>query len=348
MSIKIANIYDVENILQLTYKVHGYTLIDSWMYDPTTLQLYIQSGRIKYFLATDDTQTAVAMVSIFYPDPKNFKYGIIGTLFTDPKIRNINSGILLNSLIRYLVKSVDLMAENDGLEHVICYIATVHQHTQRLIKAIDKIFPCVTVGLYIDWAPAWSDIERSNEMSVLKHRQNLNITPKIFIKRRSNLVTVRHYKKNIDPYIISIPKAFQTIATKIYNQLKIPVIFANNQEYYKKSEIETHLQHHRNSVIVEVLKISSDTIDILLDKLNHFKNGLLHVIHFAIPLRQGGSALCIEKLIERGCKFAAILPFYKGRDDDMLILQYLDHIQHDLLKNQLYSIEAKQIHSLCF
>lgn len=348
MTIRQATIQDIDQIIALTYKVHGYTVIDGWMYDKSAIKAYIQDGRIHYLINIDKNHQLNGMVSIFYPEPNNLRYAVIGTLFTEPELRKINSGFIVVKLMERLVGYLEQTAKTSQLTTVICYMATVHQHTQRLISAFKKKCKFVPVGMYIDWAPAWSDKERAHEMAGLNHREHLNFSHDVFFQRRTNMVATKVYSAKRKPYQISLPDCYIAILKKLYSQLDLPVTFCQWRDYDAQTRIECKLDHNRASGLIQVLNTGRDLKALLEQALQHYLEGMLPVIHIALPLNRGNINEAVVALTAKGCQFAALLPSYQGSDTDYLILQYIANIQHKILKEQLYSEECKFIHDVCF
>ena len=107
-----------------------------------------------------------------------------------------------------------------------------------------------------------------------------------------------------------------------------------------RSRVVTDLDLRRSLAVVELTQVGTDAADVLLDRLVHFRDGMVDLIHFVLPLSGPSVEEVTDILVESGCRYAALLPFYRGYD--VLMLQYTNMLEIDLSESDFHSPMARR------
>ena len=83
-------------------------------------------------------------------------------------------------------------------------------------------------------------------------------------------------------------------------------------------KVRSRVDFMRGIASIHVQEMGSDTTDAVVDLLRHYRNGLVDLIHVILPL-SGDINSVVERLVEAGCGFGALLPQYG--EDPHLVMQ---------------------------
>ena len=327
---------NVGSVPELLYRGYGYTYTDEWMYDPEKIMEASSTRKYHFWLGIDKAGKTRAIVAMRFPYPSR-SLGELGTLVADPAIREIESGQIIRQMAVALGEKALAMAMDSGLKALISTESTAHQLTQRLVNRIG-FTPC---GIFLAWLPAWAEHPQSLPVIHSELRGEASISEEFFLKRRAETVSALPFWGLFQPYEVSLPARFEKLTRLIYDKLKLPVEFVPFKEPAAESKIECTLNFRRSFATVELLEVGEDAPTILLERLEHYRNGRVDLIHFVLPLAKGDINPCVDALISLGCKFAALLPCY--RDSDVIVLQFLNNVEVNLTEDQLYSEMTKTI-----
>ncbi len=233
-----------------------------------------------------------------------------------------------------------VLARQCGLRALASQEVTVHKLTQRLVNQ----FGFTTTGMLLGWTPAWGErlrllpAERTpspsdgTEARVSLHRNH----------RRTETVSIRPFLKLCEPYAVALPRRFEPTLRTLYDALGLPVRFIPPVAPWGRSRVVTDLDLRRSLAVVELTQVGTDAADVLLDRLVHFRDGMVDLIHFVLPLSGPSVEEVTDILVESGCRYAALLPFYRGYD--VLMLQYTNMLEIDLSESDFHSPMARALY----
>lgn len=322
------------SIPDLLYRGFGYTYFDEWMYHPDSILEKVRAGTHHFFVGLDEGGVARAIMGLRFPYP-NKGVGDLGTLLTDPAIRGIESAQVLRQLLDAARETALHLVRQQGLRVLVSSEVTVHQLSQRLVANAGF----VTTGMYLGWCPAWA--ERPRVQPADSSRGKKAGIRKMLHGRRTETVSVRPFLKLFEPYAVSLPARFEKLLRLLYEELELPVSFVAPAPPAGRSRVECSLNHRRSLALVELVEVGSDAPQRLVESVDHYVAGQVDLVHVALPLGAGDVEPAIEALVAKGCQYAALIPCY--RDSDVVILQYLNHVDPNLGESQLHSDLAKRI-----
>ena len=328
---------NVEQVPELLYRGFGYSYTDSWMYKGEKILEASESGRYLFLLALDRAGRARAIVALRFPYP-NRTVGELGTLLTDPETRGVKTGAALKGLINAIRERTRHMAEAGNLRALVSTELTLHQATQRLVHQAGF----VTTGIYLGWTPAWAEHQRIQQIDSISPHRKRAVYEQDFRKRRTESVSVLAFWQLFRPYAVHLPGRFRPLLEEIYERLQLPVSIVNPLPNDKSTSVKSHMDFTRSLARIEVLEVGDDAPEVLREQLQHYRNGLVDLIHFILPLAKGDIDPSIEALMSEGCVFGSLIPCY--RDCDVVVLQYLNKVTVQFEESQLFSDLAKRVY----
>lgn len=319
----------------LCYRVFGYTYFDPTMYDSAAVAAALDGGRMVAFVAIDRGGDARAMVALRFRFP-TLHLAEVGPLLIDPAVPAPLSGHLLRALIEAVSTRVRTLAGEGGLRGLVSLESTWHQLTQRLVHQLGF----VTTGLFLAWQPSWGERVR-----LAPHERAAAGTwagrSRRAAHRRTETVSVRAFPTRCRPYGVAPPHRFRATLRMVYDELGLPVTFVPSSPAHGESAVSTAVDAGCSRAVVELSHHGADARDVVLDHLAHYRGGMVDVIHFLLPLSATGIDGPVEALLQAGCRYGALLPFYRGHD--VLALQYLNHVEAWHSGPPLFSPRARRL-----
>lgn len=302
----------------LLYRGFGYTYADTSLYTPEGVAAAVEGGTT-FFLGVDGAGQGRALLALRFPYPAR-RLGELGALLVDPAVSGPAAGQLLRLLLDALQARAWLLARGDGLRALVSTEVTVHTLTQRLVER----FGFVPVGMLLGWTPAWAERLRClpGERTRAPAPGGVARAGTDGGRRRSETVSVRPFRTMLEPYQASLPRVLEAPLRALYAQLGMPVSFVPARPARGESVVEVRLDLRRSLARVELVHAGADAAAVLLERLAHFREGRVELVHFALPLAGASVDEAVEALLDAGCRYAALLPFYRGHD--VLLLQAVD------------------------
>jgi hypothetical protein len=321
----------------LLYRGFGYTYSDTLLYTADGVAAAVEGGRTTLFLATDGEGEGRALLALRFPFPSR-SLGELGALLVDPTLPGPAGGHVLRLLADALQARSRVLAREEGLRALVSTEVTVHRLTQRLVEQ----FGFVQVGILLGWVPAWAERLRCPPEERGREPSHAAQPAGPRGHRRSETVSVRAFSRLVDPYEVSVPRVFEAPLRRLYHEMKLPVSFTPPRPARGRSEVQVELDVGRGLARVELVHAGADAAEVLLERLAHFRTGMVDVVHVAVPLSGAGVDRAVEALLAAGSRYAAVLPFYRGHD--VLLLQYLNDVRVELSENLLLTPAARRLY----
>ena len=321
----------------LLYSVFGYSYTDDTLYEVAGVVAAVSGGNQIIFLGMDGSGRARGLLAMRFSFPST-ALAELGMLLVDPELPVPQSGKLLQMLGGRLTREAHTLARTRGLRGLISTEVTVHTMTQRLVQR----FGFVSTGIYLGWAPSWAErlrappSERLRGSAMSRRRQEPGCE-----RRRTETVSALPFDKMVQPYAIALPTRFAACLRTVYKKLGLPVTFVPAVPARGRSAVVEQLSLRRSRVLVELTDVGSDAPGLLLERLAHYRDGMVDLIHFALPLRTPDLDPSVETLVAAGCRYAALIPLFRG--DDVLVIQYLNQVEVDLTENDLHCELARML-----
>lgn len=303
------------------YQVFGYTYFDASMYRPDAVAAAVAEGRLVAFVAVDPGGAARGYIGVRFRFPAP-GLAEVGPILVDPAASPAAGGQILRALTGAVKAIAPELARRRGLRAFATLSSTCHQLTQRLVGRMDF----ATTGLFLAWLPAWDERVRRPV-----HQRSHGGRPRS--GRRTEAVAVRPFHKLCAPRTVAPPERLRPVLEMVYGDLRLPVSFAPGYSPAGISDITADVDPACGRAVVELVRAGADAADALVDRLEHYRDGMLDVIHFALPLTQAEIGPAVDALTRAGCRYAAVLPFYRGHD--VLVLQYLNGTGIDVVETDL-------------
>lgn len=323
----------------LLYRGFGYTYVDTSLYTPEGVAAAVEGGRTTLFLAADEEGEGRALLALRFPYPSR-RLGELGVLLVDPALSGPAGGHVLRLLADALRARSRVLAREEGLRALASTEVTVHRLTQRLVEQ----FGFAPVGILLGWVPAWAERLRcrpEDRTRASSLAAEAGAGPRRH-HRRTESVSVRAFSRLVEPYEVSVPRVFEAPLRRLYDEMKLPVSFTPARLARGESQVRVELDLRRGLACVELVHAGADAAEVLLERLAHFRDGMVDLVHLVIPLSGAGVDRAVEALLAAGCRYAAVLPFYHGHD--VLLLQYLNDVRVALSENDLFAPAARRLY----
>jgi hypothetical protein len=315
----------------LLYRVFGYSYTDISLYETDGVLRSISGGN-NIFLIAHAGDSAGALLAMRFSFPSS-SIAELGMLVVDPVVPSQTGGRLLQLLVQTLTTRVFEFAHTRGLRGLISTEVTVHTMTQRLVSQIG--FVCT--GMYIGWAPAWAERLRV----IPGDRLPSEATCKRFCHRRTETVSALAFDKMVTPYQAILPAAFESPLRTIYAALAAPVTFIKSVPAAGETQLFETLNLVRSRAIIELVKVGADATARVLERLAHYRDGGIDLIHVALPLSETSIDDIVDALLAAGCRYAALIPLYRGHD--VIMLQYLNNVPIDVTEHDFHTPLARML-----
>jgi hypothetical protein len=324
---------DAHLVPPLLGRVFGYTYFSQELYETAGVISALRSGANIFFISINAAGDACGLLAMRFSFPTRAIVEL-GTLCIDPALQPAASGHVLRLMTDALTARVAGLTRGEGLQGLISTEVTIHRLTQRLVQQ----FGFVSTGIFLGWTPAWAERLRvaPNDRSAPARRRKHRML------RRTETVSARPFHKRLIPSQVALPHRYAGPLRTIYSALKMPVSFVAPGAVPAESLWSEMVDIRRGRAVVECRHIGRDAAAFALQRLGHYRDRLIDLIHFVVPLGPIASDALVEALVEAGCTYAALVPLY--RHHDALVLQYLNDVAIELSEDDLHSPLAKMLY----
>lgn len=322
---------------ELLYKIFGYTYGEPWLYSPEEIARALEEGRAHLMAGFDANGIARGLVGLQrqFPSPD---VAALGQLVIDPVVEQADGGQYLRLLMEAAHDKAWDLALTTNLKALVIQEVTEHQLTQRL----GKIMKFKTTGILLGVTPAGVERLRKPPVDRVALRGKALVRPEEDTHRLSEVVSVRPIPRTFKaPFEVSLPARYADLLADIYESLKATVEFTDPRPTAAKTTIDCQYNYLKSIAKVEVVEVGEDAPDVLSERIDHYRAGLAHVIQIVLPLGQGDINPAVERLVDEGCKYGALLPSY--RSCDVLIMQLALKPTLELRDKDLFNPMARRI-----
>lgn len=300
-------------VRDLMYSVFGYSHAGKHLYTPAELLArYDRGDFIPMMVADRETDKLVAYFDMGFPFGSR-EVAWFGCLVLDPALRETSRMAVLNTLLKDCISKVGKSFRDDGLRLVITTDTTDHMLSQRLSRQ----FGLKTVGLLYATIPAGGHQFRGAY-------RPLGTASDIGEGRKPEVLSVYPAYKFIEPYDCYLADCYAELTMPAYEALDLPVTFHNVAAAKATgiSVINEYADLVRGIVTLEISKIGQDIKSALKKQVDHYRTGLVPVIHALVPQYPTDPEPALDILEDLGGVYGGLFPRYKGVD--MLLIQIVD------------------------
>lgn len=328
-----------EGLPDFVYKTFGYSYEDQAVYDVPRILDKVTHGKEDVLVCSDADGVIRGTVSLDFCFPTR-QIAEIKKLMIDPDVDPTVSGQALKLLLQALRNRVRAHSDERGLRTVISLEVTDHQLSQRLVR--DMGF--TTAGLYLGEAPACQNQLKSlpPQRTVLPgENSRLPRSPESGSGRNTHVVSARPLRSRTPPQSLSVPDRFADLIREIYVDFRLQFEFAPAIKAEGETIVKSAINLGGRAATVEIRKLGADAERVALERLDHFRNGFIEAIRFLLPLSGTDTGPVVERLVEAGCGFAAVLPQFG--EAPVLVLQSVDPEKLAPVERGLLSPRASRI-----
>lgn len=307
-------------VSRCAYKSHGYSFFDDHIYYPQRLVELNESGEMVSAVAVTKENVFMGHAALLYQYPED-RIAELTFVFVNVEYRGQGA---FNRLIEYLFGC----PRRRELTGIYAYAVANHVFTQKAMVRY-AINDC---GLLLATSPSsWKFKGIPGEGS-----------------QRISVVLSFKYMDKPQPKNLYAPAQHRTIIEKLYRNL------GAKEHCYLTAEgaagrsdppsvIKTGCNESESCAEIFVERFGADVVREVRQWLRKFCVQQIACINLFLNLEDPGTFTFTSELEKLGFFFAGILPC--SRIGDTLILQYLNNVDLDYSKMQLYSDMAKEIHA---
>jgi hypothetical protein len=297
----------------LLYKHFGYSYSADWMYSPERYVRAVAAGAIDVFIAADG-EAIVGYLDL------RFSFGSrdvveIGVVLVDPELDEIDRGRVAMLLLKASVQRVIGLVRDEGLRLVLSTDTTDHTGTQRWLYRAGM----VPTGLLFAMVPEGKHVLRPYRFDGAQGGRGIPDRRRQR-HRRAEVLSVFPMRDFIVPYGVALPERFAEISRAIYDRLRLPVTFRAAPPAAGDTEVEVFHNVGRGVAQLDVRRLGADAPRRLVERLDHYTLGHVPAVHVLLPLDQSDPEPSVAALVAAGCRFAGVVPHFKG--SDRLVLQH--------------------------
>jgi hypothetical protein len=326
---------NAEAIPDFVYRIFGYSYTHAWLYEPQQIRNFIEEDSQAGFVCVGGNGSVKALLLLTYSFPSREMLEI-AELLVDPDVGQLGGGYVLKQFIDALQAELWHRADNCGLRTVMSLEVTEHQLTQRLSHHMGFF----TAGVYLGYIPGWQRQLRTTPEQRLAGGKSLH-TAGVEGGRRTMVVSARPFRSKTPPQRLTLPSRFEKLVRKIYKEFRLAHEFIRPQRRPGAGQFESSLDFIRGRAVIEVREVGESTPDILLERLQHFRNGFIDLVHFVLPLSGDDIDCTVDRLSEAGCVFGAVLPQY--RDCPVFVMQSVNRAALAPIPSGVLSPRAAEI-----
>lgn len=313
MRIETLSAANAEGIPDFIYRIFGYSYTHSWLYNPRQIRNFVEDDSQTGFVcvAADGSVKALLLMAYSFPSRQILE---IAELLIDSDLGQLGGGYVLRQFIETLQAELWRRADNCGLRTVMSLEVTEHQLTQRLSQHMGFF----TAGVFLGYTPGWQRQLRTTPEQRLTEGTGLHAAGQEG-GRRTMVVSARPFRSKTPPQTLTLPSRFEELVRQIYKDFRLAHEFVRPRQPSGTGRVESSVDFIHGRAVIEVREIGTDTPDLLLERLHHFRNGFIDLVHFVLPLSGDDIDCAVERLSAAGCVFGAVLPQY--HDCPVLVMQ---------------------------
>lgn len=295
------------------YRIFGYSYTHSWLYERREIKNLVEEDSQTGFVCVTADGSVKALLLLAYSFPSRAILEIAEVLI-DPDVGQLAGGYVLKQFIDALQAELWRRADNCGLRTVMSLEVTEHQLTQRLSHHMGFF----TAGVFLGYTPGWQRQLRTTPEQRLAGGMSAHAAGEEG-GRRTMVVSARPFRSKTPPQRLTLPSRFEGLVRQIYKDFRLTHEFVRPQPRAGAGRFESSVDFIRGRAVIEVHEMGADTPDLLLERLQHFRNGFVDLVHFVLPLSGDDIDGAVERLSAAGCVFGAVLPQY--RDCPVFVMQ---------------------------
>lgn len=326
---------NAEAIPDFVYRIFGYSYTHAWLYEPQQIKSFIEEDSQSGFVCVGADGSIKALLLLTYSFPSR-EILEIAELLIDPDLGQPGGGYVLKQFIEALQAELWHRADNCGLRTVISLEVTEHQLTQRLSHHMGFF----TAGVFLGYTPGWQRQLRTTPEQRLTEGTGLHAAGEEG-GRRTMVVSARPFRSKTPPQTLTLPSRFEDLIKKIYKDFRLAHEFIRPQRRGGDGRFESSVDFIRGRAVIEVREMGETTPDLLLERLQHFRNGFVDLVHFVLPLSGDDIDCAVERLSGAGCVFGAVLPQY--RDCPVFVMQSVNRAALAPIPRGVLSTRAAEI-----
>jgi hypothetical protein len=314
-------------IPEFLYRIFGYSLTDTRLYDSAQV---LQHYHGFVCLASSGSVHGLLLLAFSFPTRRILE---IAELLIDPDTGESAAGHVLKGFIAALRGELTALRDQHGLRCAVTLEVTEHQLTQRLSQQMGM----VTAGVYLGYVPGWQRQLRTRPQERTAARQ-----PSAGASgRRTMVVSARPIRTQTPPQRFAPPDRFEALIREIYTDFRLAAEYVPPSRRTGPGMVETRLDFVRGIAILLVHEAGDDTPRVLLERLQHYRNGFVELIHIVLPLSLDDINPAVECLIEAGCSFASVLPQYA--ESPVVVMQSIQRESLAPIPQGVFSPRASRI-----
>ena len=309
---------NIEKTPELVRKVYGDNYPSQYLYRPEQLWEKIRKRQVYPYIAVDDEQKAVGLISFLKLGSNPYLFEI-GQLMVDPAHRGTN---VVNQLIEYLYNTA---IQNLDFDAVLSEAVTNHKLSQR---------SCVNSGFCDTALKVNLMSEEAFTLEEEKRRIGRMSCVVSCIEQADEGFTVYLPEE----YAEQIKFCFEGLKPRRYESVTASSELSGITEYrLDDSEAETS-----RMINVTIFNIGTD-LDSVLEKVEEYAVSKgIKTMMINIPLNTGNNSAAVKLLKSRGFFFGGIMPFWFPESDALLMQKlYNSAVNWDGIK--LFSRKIKKI-----
>ncbi len=316
-SIRPVDASNVDAFVALMYECFGYSFSWPWIYNESLVLDELKDGKRFFFMVYDPAGEARAILGLNRSFPTR-QLASMAPFVVDPRVSRADSGRYLHMLLKAIEDQAWELVVTEGLRAVVAQPVCEHRLTQRLVRAMEF----VSTGLLLGTTPGAGDrLRRPPEDRI--GSQGLSLIRSADDRRRtSETLVVRPVPRGFkESETVALPGRFESVLRETYTALRVPVEFGEAPQAQGRSRLECSYDVHRSFATVELTEIGDDAGDVLIERLEHYRDGYAELVHIIVPLGLADPEPAVEALVHWGCRYGGLLPCY--RTSGVLLLQYL-------------------------
>lgn len=314
MRIEKLSAASADAIPDFVYRIFGYSYTHAWLYEPQQIRNFIEEDSQTGFVCVSADGSVKALLLLAYSFPSREMLEI-AELLIDPDIGQLGGGYVLKQFVEALQAELWSRADSRGLRTVMSLEVTEHQLTQRLSNHMGFF----TAGVYLGYIPGWQrQLRTTPEQRLTGGGTGLHSAGDEG-GRRTMVVSARPFRSKTPPQRLTLPSRFEGLVRKIYKDFRLAHEFVPPRQRPGAGRFESSVDFIRGRAVIEICEMGAETPDLLLERLQHFRNGFIDLVHFVLPLSGDDIDGAVERLSVAGCVFGAVLPQY--RDCPVFVMQ---------------------------
>ncbi len=305
-------------VSRCAYKTHGYSFFDDHIYYPERLVALNESGELVSAVAVTEQNVFMGHAAFLYQSADD-RIAELTFVFVNVEYRGQGA---FSRLIEYLFAC----PKKRELQGIYAYAVANHVFTQKAMLRY-AINDC---GLLLATSPAsWKFKGISGERS-----------------QRISVVLSYKYIEPPQSKDLYVPAQHRELIEKLYRQIgatehRYRIAEAGVLQADQPSEIESACNELESCAEIFIGTYGSQVVQEVRQLLRSFCVRQIACINLFLNLEDPGTYRLTSEFEQLGFFFAGVLPC--ARRGDALILQYLNNVEMDYSKLQLYSEVAKEI-----